>query len=268
LWKRRLSANCEEVVSATETPKLLDKQVDRLYGLPLDEFTAARNELAKGLRTSGDREGAEQVRTLEKPTLPAWVANQLVRRHQRDVRALLDAVDELRRAQERALGGAGADDVRAAQEAERGALRSLGEETRELLHEVGRRSPGTVERVVATLRAAAADREARPLLEQGRLTQEVASSGFPELAAAAPAQTTPKRRKTDEAAEARKEARERAKRLQAEVRELRRAVQAADGRLREAEREHARAEREAADARADLERAEAELERARSDATA
>ena len=208
------------------------------------------------------------MRTLEKPTLPAWVANQLVRRHPRDVRALLDAVDELRGAQERALGGAGADDVRAAQDAERGALRSLGDETRELLHEVGRRSPGTVERVVGTLRAAAADPEARPLLEQGRLTHEVASSGFPQLAAVAPAQPTPKRRKTDEAAEARKQARERAKHLQTEVRELRRAVQAADGRLREAEREHARAEREAADARADLERAEAELERARADATA
>jgi hypothetical protein len=256
------------VGSATETPKLREKQIDRLYGLPLEEFTAARNELAKGLRASGDREGAEQVRTLEKPTLPAWVTNQLVRRRQRDLRALLDAVDELRGAQERALGGAGADDVRAAQEAERDALRSLGEETRELLHEVGRRSPGTVERVVGTLRAAAADPEARPLLEQGRLTTEVASSGFPELAAVATTQPSPKRRKTDEAAEARKEARERAKRLQAEVRDLRRAVQAADGRLREAEREHERAEREAADARADLERAEAELERARVDATA
>lgn len=256
------------MTSATETPKLLDKQIDRLYGLPLDEFTAARNELAKGLRASGDRDGAEEVRTLEKPSLPAWVANQLARQHQREVRALLDAVDDLRAAQERALGGAGADDVRSAQEAERTALRALGEGARELLRSVGRRSPGTVERVVTTLRAAAADPEARPLLEQGRLTHEVASSGFPELAAVAPAHPAPKRRKTDQAAEARKQARERAKRLQAEVRELRRAVQAADGRLREAEREHARAEREATDAHADLERAEAELERARADATA
>ena len=166
-------------MSATETPKLLDKQIDRLYGLPLDEFTAARNELAKGLRASGDRDGAEEVRTLEKPSLPAWVANQLARQHQREVRALLDAVDDLRAAQERALGGAGADDVRSAQEAERTALRALGEGARELLRSVGRRSPGTVERVVTTLRAAAADPEARPLLEQGRLTHEVASSGFP-----------------------------------------------------------------------------------------
>jgi chromosome segregation ATPase len=261
-----LSSKLRQVTSVTETPKLLDKQIDRLYALPLEEFTAARNELAKGLRASGDREAADLVRSLEKPSLPAWVANQLVRERAGEVRSLLEAADELRGAQERALGGAGADAVRSASEQERVALRALGDSAREVLEDAGRRTPGTIERVVATLRAAAADPEARPLFEQGRLTHEIASSGFPALTAVPSKPETPQRRKTDAAAEARRGARERAKQLQGEVRELRRAVQAAEGRLREAEREHARAEREAADARADLERAEAELERARSEA--
>ena len=48
----------------------LDDRIDKLYQLPLDEFTAARNTLAK---ESSDT----SVKKLEKPNLAAWTVNQL-----------------------------------------------------------------------------------------------------------------------------------------------------------------------------------------------
>ncbi|MGH9144527.1 MAG: hypothetical protein ACRD2I_25600, partial [Vicinamibacterales bacterium] len=51
----------------------LDDKIDDLYRLPLAEFTSARNLLAKAL--TGD--DAKRVRTLEKPTVVPWAANQV-----------------------------------------------------------------------------------------------------------------------------------------------------------------------------------------------
>src|SRR5438067_404358 len=53
----------------TKPDRQVDERVDRLYVLPLDEFTAERNALAKDLRTEGDRESAETVKTLKKPSV-------------------------------------------------------------------------------------------------------------------------------------------------------------------------------------------------------
>ena len=55
-------------------------EIDQLFALPLDEFTAARNELARRLKQDGDAEAAEGVRGLAKPTVAAWAVNQLARR--------------------------------------------------------------------------------------------------------------------------------------------------------------------------------------------
>src|SRR5207237_699873 len=46
-------------------------EIDALFALPLAEFTAARNELAKRLAKDGDNDTAAEVRKLAKPTLPA-----------------------------------------------------------------------------------------------------------------------------------------------------------------------------------------------------
>ena len=50
----------------------LDDQIDRLYQLPLDEFTSARNALAK---EAGPEAAA--IKRLEKPNTAAWAINQL-----------------------------------------------------------------------------------------------------------------------------------------------------------------------------------------------
>jgi hypothetical protein len=44
----------------------LERELDALYQLPLDQFTSARDELAKRLRADGQAERAEQVKALRK----------------------------------------------------------------------------------------------------------------------------------------------------------------------------------------------------------
>ena len=52
------------------------------------------------------------MKKLTKPSVPVWTANQLARREPGEVRALLRSAEELRKAQERALAGKGATDLR------------------------------------------------------------------------------------------------------------------------------------------------------------
>ena len=73
-----------------------DEEIDALYGLALDEFTSARNDLARDLRKQGDRERADAVAKLPKPSRAAWAVNQLARRHPGEVDDLLRAGEELR----------------------------------------------------------------------------------------------------------------------------------------------------------------------------
>ena len=82
----------------------LDERIDRLYGLPLAEFTAARNALAKELRKD-DREGSERVKGLRKPSAAAWALNQAVRRSPELLEEFLAASRELRDAHEALLSG-------------------------------------------------------------------------------------------------------------------------------------------------------------------
>ncbi|GAA3440531.1 hypothetical protein [Kutzneria kofuensis] len=73
----------------------LGAAVDRLYGLPRERFIAERDKLAKA-----EPGIAERVRKLRKPTVAAWQANQLARKHPKDVAALVDLGKKMRGAQE------------------------------------------------------------------------------------------------------------------------------------------------------------------------
>jgi hypothetical protein len=224
----------------------LERELDELYGLPLDRFTKARNDLAQRLRKAHQGEAAETIKALKKPTVVAWAANRLAREEKRRVKALLAAGEQLRDAQQRALAGkAPPDEVADAAEAEREAVRALVAAARELLE--GRASPQLLDRLSQTLRAAAVDPDARALLERGRLTDEVGAVGFGPLEAVKPA-----RRRTDEVAQA---ARARVKELRAEAKRLAGDAADADRAAREAERAAALLRREADERHAEAERA-------------
>lgn len=245
----------------------LDDELDRLFELPLDEFTAARNELAKRLRKEGDAEAAERVRGLGKPSVAAWTVNQLARRRREQLQNLLRAADELRASQENALAGGGSEELRAAAQRERELVAALRRDARELLAESGR-SPtdATLERVATTLSGAALDPATRPLLEAGRISEEVALSGFEAFAGMAPPAELPPRQRPERpsreelaaerrrAAEATKRAAELSKRAARLEKEAERAERAAARAAEEAQRARAAADearREADDASAD-----------------
>ena len=78
-----------------------EDEADALYGLELSEFTPARTELVKRLKTDGERERAAEVGKLRKPTVAAWVVNHVARDAPDDVAALLEKGEALRRFFER-----------------------------------------------------------------------------------------------------------------------------------------------------------------------
>ena len=153
-----------------------DERTARLYGLPLDEFTSARNALAKELRAEGDRDAAESVRALRKPSRAAWAVNQLVRSEPELLEALLGAGGELRQAHRQAASGRGAEQLRGAAEAERTAVDRLMARARDALGE----APGATlaDAMRNTLHAASSDDETRELIGEARVVDAMRPVGL------------------------------------------------------------------------------------------
>jgi hypothetical protein len=245
----RLRTIRARVVECARPVATIEREIDRLFELPLDEFTPGRNELARRLKREGNKEAAEHVQALAKPSVPAWAINQLARREKAKVKALLDAGTKLRKAQERALAGGLADPLRAAQAEERHAVRDLTRRAEEILKESGRpASRAIIERISSTLGAAAVTDPARTALKAGRLTSEVTVSGFDALAGIElPAQpSTPRRDELAERRQRKSERKRQRRQLEKNAREL-------EARAEAAERKAERAEEAATEARATAE---------------
>jgi hypothetical protein len=164
----------------------LEHELDRLYGLPLDDFTRERDKLARELRGEKRAEDADSVKALRKPPVPVWAANQLARRNRRDVDLLLDAGHRLRESQRGLLAGEDPEVFSQARATQREALRKLRRTAEDLLEqERGSAPEGTIDRVVKTAEIASVSDEGRELLARGRLTEEGELSGFDALAAMA-----------------------------------------------------------------------------------
>ena len=257
---------------------MAESDIERLYGLPLEEFTTARDELARQLRRAGDRAAAEEIRKLRKPSVAAWALNQVQRRDAGAVGELIAAGDRLREAQERLLAAGERGGLREAAAQERTLVEQVaGAAERELAGAGHAVTAATQTRLFATLRAVATNLEARELLSRGALVRDYEPSdlglgAFPAGVSAAREARGPG------VAAARKAGRieqqlERARTRRAELdRERRDADQEASSARREASRAAvaleraqaalARAEEALARAEAALARAEAALERA------
>jgi hypothetical protein len=152
---------------------------DELFGLAPEAFVAARDELARRLRRQGDPEAARRVKALRRPPLSAWAVNQLARGDEAALDRLLAAGQRLRAAQQAALAGGDAAELREAARAERGAVAGLVAAALARLGEAGHpATDATRSRVAATLHAAAASPEAADLVRHGRLTADLDPSGF------------------------------------------------------------------------------------------
>src|SRR5215207_9476709 len=163
-----------------EVSELADAQAgDELFGLPPEEFVAARDDLARRLRHEGEPEAAKQVKVLRRPPLSAWAVNQLARRPGEGLGPLLAAGERLRAAHQAALAGEGAAELRAAAKDERDAVAGLVRSAMELLGEAGHpTTDATRDRVAATLHAAAASPEAAAQVGSGRITADLDPAGF------------------------------------------------------------------------------------------
>jgi hypothetical protein len=145
-----------------------------LYGLPLNEFTAARNALAAELKKGGDTESATTVKALKKPPVTAWAINQLVRAHPDDVAGLLEAGERLRQAQDSVMEGSDPAALRTAMAERRELVTDLARRAAKMLEKEGAKANRAhLDRISATLINAVVDDEARESLRAGTLTGDV-----------------------------------------------------------------------------------------------
>jgi hypothetical protein len=205
-------------------------EVDRLYELPLEEFTAARNELAKRL-------GDTSIKELKKPTVAAWAVNQLARRREVDVRRLLRAGEQLEQAQKDAVEGGDQQAFERAREAARDALRRLRSQAADVLQAGGHpATDATLERVARTLHAGSGTEEGRALLREGHLSEELEPQGFGALAGVKPAVPRAKKKAPDKS---------RARKAREEADAAKREADAAAAAMSDAERDLERLRRNA-----------------------
>jgi len=246
-----------EATAVSPPQAVPEKELDELFHGPLEEFTPARNELAKSLRADGETEAADWVKGLRKPTRTAWLVNQLAVRKAKEVAELLGLGEQLRAAQEEMLAGStDRGKLREVASRERQAIDSLVRTAEEIgrEHEVGAQ---ILDRVGETLQAASSDPEVAEAIERGRLTREQRAAGIGLVGPATPKAPARKRGKGE------REVAERAARQQQAKRrkEAERTLAAAEKRL---ERERTKLER----ARESVEEAERRVHDAELDAHA
>lgn len=221
--------------------------IDGLYDLPPEEFTQARNETERGLRKAGERELADQVKALRKPTAAASAVNRLVRSHRAQVEAFLTAAASLRDAQ-----FAGKGDLESAARAERLALEELvalgGEPVR------------------TTLEAAAVDDEIARDLLAAQFVREPEPAGFGTLLAHAeppktksPTKTKPGGRRAPTPARLDDGA------ARSRLQEAKKILRAAEAEEQQAQHRWKQTQRKVKKAEAAVETAQRELDRLRSD---
>jgi hypothetical protein len=155
-------------------------EVDALFELPPERFTAARDRLAKELSGQGDGEAARTVKALRRPTAGAWAVNQVVRRHAQRVERLIAVGEEIRTAQRRAASGLSAEGFAPAVSERRAIVSELAQAASEVLREAGRTpTQPHLDAAGSTFEAAASDPGSAELVRSGNLSKELAPpSGF------------------------------------------------------------------------------------------
>jgi hypothetical protein len=232
---------------------MADDELDRLYWVEPDAFTAERTGLVAAAKDRGDAAAAKRISAARKPTTAAWIVNRLALRHTDVKRRLADLGDRLRAAH-------------AAMDGE--SIRDLSAEQHKLIDELARaafdaaevKKPSSTLRddLTGTLQAAIADPDVTARL--GRLARPERWSGFGAFGDAAPGLTAAKTGKPKE-----KSARGQLDRLNAAVAAAERAKAEADAALSERQAERAAARQRREEALAILRKAEREVDSAEDD---
>jgi phosphoglycolate phosphatase-like HAD superfamily hydrolase len=165
-------------VRKRKTPGPAADELRSLYLQPPEHFTQTRDELARSLRERGEREAAQEVKKLRRPSQAAWLVNQLALREPSALEEMLGAGQRLRDVEEATLAGkADAAGLRTAAEGERQAIAHMIDVPQEIAANDGLDvSPATLERVAETLQASGADPELAKRVRAGRLDKEARSA--------------------------------------------------------------------------------------------
>ncbi len=147
-----------------------DDEINTLYRLPPGEFTAARNVLAKARGAAG-----AAIKTLEKPSLPAWGVNQIYWHDRSTFDALIKTSTAMRQAHVQVISGRSAD-VAGAEAAHTAAVKIAVSSARRLIEAAGEKvTPATIDAITETLQALPTDDA------PGRLTKPLKPLSFSAL---------------------------------------------------------------------------------------
>ncbi|MEU4295005.1 hypothetical protein AB0E63_42855 [Kribbella sp. NPDC026596] len=146
-----------------------------LYGLPPEDFTAARNQVAQQAKDAGDAGSSATLKALRKPTLAAWLANLLVRSDPGGIAELTEFGEELRQAHVSRDGRR----LRELTLRRHGLVQKLVTTARAQARVQGHAvSASTEQRLTETLDAAVIDPGAAQLLRVGQLASALRHVGF------------------------------------------------------------------------------------------
>jgi Tfp pilus assembly protein FimV len=237
-----------------------DESLTALYRAPHESFVSERTRLAAELKADGDKAGAARLAKLARPTISAWIVNQLWWHARKAFDALFESAQELRTGK------------LAARARHREALAQLGKHAQKLLSESGHAATeATLRRVTMTLSGLAAAGGFDPEPE-GALSKDRDPPGFDAFGGEAFASVEPAPKAAHTAAAREEAAREKASakkraaeahaKKQAARKQLDASVHEAKRELSEREAGHDKLKNELAAAAREVERARAAVENA------
>jgi hypothetical protein len=157
-----------------EAEKVRTRLLNEVYERRNPRTDATVQQLAKTARDGGDEATAAAIAALRKPTIAAWLANQLVRADPDGIHALAELGEQLRQTY-----------LTADSTSRRELTRQRHDLVRRLVHAASQRAAGgrrvtaqTAERLTETLDAALVDPGAAQLLRTGQLTSALRHVGF------------------------------------------------------------------------------------------
>jgi hypothetical protein len=156
----------------------LDQVADELYGLAPSEFVPRRNALVADARKSGEKDLADLLKKLRRPTVGAWLVNLLAREREQVVQRLADLGDEMRSAQRNLAG----DELRKLSKQRQSLISELTRDAKKIAPSHGQPvTDAALQELTSTLDAALADAKAADEVKRGRLTSGLRYSGFGEI---------------------------------------------------------------------------------------
>lgn len=162
-----MSHRPRENVGMERDDDALEKALDDLYSVSLDDFVETRKRLVAELRAKGRKDDALILSKARKPTAAAWTLNQISRRYRKQAEWLFEANENLAKA----LSSKGATGpYREATRARHEIIKQLSESASRVLEEGGHAaSPQAVKGIVDVLLSLGSSEASGARFMKGRL---------------------------------------------------------------------------------------------------